>query len=94
MPLYSFRCDQGCSFDASYTMDEVPRKRACQQCDASAVRIITSVNLSRAGTAAFRAVESSLRSAHEPDVVSKLPHQAGRSTPITTNPLHATLPRT
>ena len=94
MPVYSFKCDEGCNFDASYTMDEVPRHRPCQKCKAPAVRIITSVNLSRAGSPSFKAVESSLQSAHEPEVVTRLPHQAGRSTPVTTNPLHATLPRT
>lgn len=94
MPVYSFKCEHGCRFDASYSMDDVPRQRRCQYCEASAVRLITSVNLSRAGSPAFKAAEASLRSAHEPEVVTRLPQQAGRPARVTRDPRHAKLPRT
>lgn len=93
MPTYMFRCDAGCQFDASYTMAEVPRQAPCVQCGAAAVRVVTAPNLGRSGTSAYRAIEQSERTAHEPDVTTSLPPSQRKGSPITTNPLHARLPR-
>jgi hypothetical protein len=50
--------------------------------------------LSIAGGAAFKLMDSTRRSAHEPGVVSALPSgKAFPGTGYTTNPLHQKLPR-
>jgi hypothetical protein len=50
-------------------------------------------HLSRAGSAEFRLIDDSKRSAHEPPVVTALPGK-GRTRPAyTSNPLHQKLPR-
>lgn len=94
MPNYSYRCTQGCSFDALFAMSEVPAQTACRICGASAERMITAPHLSAAGSAAYGLVDRAATSAHEPTVVSSLPSRGpGRATPVTRNPLHAKLPR-
>ncbi|UOQ58157.1 zinc ribbon domain-containing protein [Leucobacter allii] len=94
MPSYSFRCSAGCRFDARFAMSEVPAETVCRVCGAEARRTITAPHLSRAGTAAFGLLDRSARSAHEPEVVDRLPARApGRAQRTTTNPLHAKLPR-
>ncbi len=93
MPTYVFRCDAGCQFDAFYTMAEVPRQAPCAQCGAAAVRIVTTPHLGRSGTSAYRAIEQSERTAHAPEVTTSIPSAPRKSTPVTTNPLHARLPR-
>lgn len=52
-------------------------------------------NLSKAGTSAFQLIDSSERSASEPQVVTgALPSKSRRkSQPYTSNPLHRKLPR-
>lgn len=94
MPSYSFQCAEGCRFDALYTMSEVPAETVCRVCGGSARRAITAPHLSVAGSSAYRLIDGAARSAHEPAVVDRLPSRGpGRSQPVTTNPLHARLPR-
>ncbi|WP_053382543.1 FmdB family zinc ribbon protein [Leucobacter celer] len=94
MPSYSFQCSEGCRFDALYPMSEVPRETSCRVCGGSAKRAITAPHLSVAGGSAYRLIDDAARSAHEPAVVDRLPARGpGRSQPVTTNPLHAKLPR-
>lgn len=94
MPSYSFQCSEGCRFDALYSMSEVPDETRCRACGATAKRAITAPHLSAAGTSAFRLIDGAARSAHEPAVVDRLPNRGpGRSPAVTTNPLHAKLPR-
>lgn len=94
MPSYSFRCEEGCQYDALFSMTEVPSEMACRACGGLARRAITAPHLSAAGSSAYGLIDSAARSAHEPAVVSSLP-TAGprRSQPVTRNPLHAKLPR-
>ena len=92
MPTYSFTCSEGCRFDARYAMAEVPRERECAACGAPARRAVTAPHLSAAGNPAFRLLERTARSAHEPAVVDRLPG-SGRPQAVTRNPLHAKLPR-
>lgn len=96
MPLYEFRCPQGTVVEASYSMAAVPDTVDCPECGTPAARRITSVRLSRAGSSAYRLIESTQRSASEPEVVSALP-AAGRPARegprYTHNPLHQKLPR-
>lgn len=95
MPSYSFRCAKGCHFDRSFTMAEVPAETDCPDCGEQARRIITSPHIAATRTAAFRAIDDSARSAHEPSVVTGLPSNRRGSAPrVTRNPLHQKLPRT
>lgn len=93
MPLYEFRCPDGDRFEAPFPMSEAPSHTDCA-CGKQARRLIGSPRLSRAGTSAYRLIESTERSAHEPEVVTSIPGR-GRKSPVryTSNPLHQKLPR-
>ena len=94
MPSYSFQCSAGCRYDARFPMAEVPAEMTCRECGSTARRAITAPHLSAAGNPAFRLLEHTARSAHEPTVVDRLPTQgAPRPQRVTSNPLHAKLPR-
>lgn len=94
MPSYSYRCTAGCIYDARFDMAAVPREMECRVCGSEAHKLITAPYLSRAGGSALGLIESSARSAHEPEVVSQLPQQGRKRTqPVTTNPMHQKLPR-
>lgn len=96
MPLYEFRCPEGTILEAAYSMATVPDAMDCPDCGAPAARRITSVRLSRAGSSAYRLIETTQRTAAEPDVVSALPSggRKPREGPrYTGNPLHRKLPR-
>ena len=94
MPNYHFRCATGCSFDALFSMADVPREMDCRLCGATAQRQHTAPHLSGAAGAAYGLIDGAARSAHEPDVVSNLPSAGpARRAPVTHNPLHAKLPR-
>ena len=95
MPSYSYRCAEGCRFDAIHPMADVPGEMACRECGANARRAVTAPHLSRSGGAAYGLIDGAQRSAHEPEVVSSLPSSGSRRVqPVTRNPLHAKLPRT
>lgn len=81
-----------------YSMQDVPLAADCRRCGGSAKRVMTAPHLSATGTSSFGLVDRAERSAHEPEVVSSLPSNSGRSgptkrQPVTHNPLHAKLPR-
>ncbi|WP_333483478.1 zinc ribbon domain-containing protein [Arthrobacter sp. CAN_A1] len=69
--------------------------QSCPTCGQPARRKISVPNLSKAGSSAFRLVDSAERSASEPQVVAgALPSTSRRkSQPYTSNPLHRKLPR-
>lgn len=96
MPLYAFRCPAGTEFDRTYPMSEVPAAVACPECGASARRRMSAPRLSVAGSAAYRLMDSTAATAHEPQVVSSLPG-AGPGprggARVTHHPLHQKLPR-
>ncbi|HEV7950323.1 MAG TPA: FmdB family zinc ribbon protein [Glaciihabitans sp.] len=94
MPLYEFTCPDCLGFDVTFTMLDVPDSTECIHCGSSSPRKMTAPRISRSSSAAFRLTESTMRSAHEPDVVSALPGpSASRRGSVTTNPLHTKLPR-
>lgn len=94
MPHYSFRCAEGCTFDVSYSMADVPSATTCPACGGAARRRVSAPYLSRAGDSAYQLIDRTARSAHEPEVVSRLPAVGAPPRRITTNPLHSKLPRT
>ncbi|SDQ53673.1 FmdB family zinc ribbon protein [Leucobacter chromiiresistens] len=94
MPNYRFRCAEGCEFDAMYSMSDVPRQAECAACGALAKRVITAPHLSASGGSAYGLLDRAARSAHEPQVVDRLPGRgAAPRQPVSRNPLHAKLPR-
>ncbi len=95
MPLYEFRCPTGDQFEASFSMSQVPQLLDCPDCGQQARRRIGTPRLSIAGSAEFKLIDSTKRSAHEPNVVSNNLPSTGRSSPAryTGNPLHQKLPR-
>ncbi|WP_245189981.1 zinc ribbon domain-containing protein [Leucobacter exalbidus] len=74
-------------------MSEVPRQTDCKVCGRAAKRTVTAPHLSATGSSAFQLVDRAARTAHEPDVVSRLPGQGRKPQRFTSNPLHAKLPR-
>lgn len=100
MPLYAYRCADrpdgaACpDFEASLPMGSAPVSLPCPVCGGPAARRFTAPHLSRAASSAYRLIESTQRSAAEPDVVrSPGPGPRTAAGNITTNPLHRKLPR-
>ena len=95
MPLYEFRCPEGTTFEATFTMSQAPQLLECPRCGQPSRRRITAPKLSIANSAEFKLIDSTKRSAHEPEVVSSRLPSTGRpsSTRYTHNPMHQKLPR-
>ncbi|WP_119696698.1 FmdB family zinc ribbon protein [Microbacterium halotolerans] len=95
MPRYDFRCGCGTAFVAGYPLASVPDTAACPDCGNAARRGVSSPHLGRTSSATYGLMDRAARSAHEPQIVSGSVPGARRSpgTPVTTNPLHAKLPR-
>lgn len=94
MPNYDFRCAEGCLFEASYSMTQVPQHVACPACGQDARRLMSAPYLAATNSAAFRVIDSVARSAHEPPVVSSLPARVPGGTRLASqNPLHRKLPQ-
>ncbi|MCW2131774.1 FmdB family zinc ribbon protein [Arthrobacter sp. VKM Ac-2550] len=93
MTLYEYRCAQCDAVEMNFAMGQAPQSTECPGCGREARRVFSAPRLSIAGTSAYKLLDSTARSAHEPDVVSGLP---GKKTPkqrYTHNPLHQKLPR-
>jgi hypothetical protein len=69
--------------------------QACPTCGQAARRKISAPHLSRTGTAAFSLIDSTNRSASEPQVVTGTlpPANPRKPSPYSSNPLHRKLPR-
>lgn len=93
MPLYDFRCSAGHGTEASFAITDRPDHVACPVCGQTSRRRIPSPRLSIAGSSAFGLLESTQRSAHEPEVVASTNPGTRPPTPTTSNPLHRKLPR-
>lgn len=93
MPLYDFRCPNGTVFESSYSMTKVPDSTECPECRQQAQRQMSSPRLSIANTAEFKLIDSTKRSAHEPELVSGRTGSPKQSMRYTHNPLHQKLPR-
>jgi putative FmdB family regulatory protein len=93
MPSYDFRCPEGTTFEASFPMGQAPGTLECATCGEPARRRMSAPHLSTSGSSAYRLIESTRRSGHEPEVVTSLPGSPRRPTRYTSNPLHQKLPR-
>lgn len=93
MPLYDFRCPEGTDFESAFAMAEVPDSVPCPECRMPARRQMSSPRLSIGNSAAFKLIDSTKRSAHEPELVSGRTGASKRTPRYTNNPLHQKLPR-
>ena len=95
MPIYEYFCPQCAAFEVIRPMGAASELQSCPECGQPARRKISAPHLSRTGTAAFQLIDSTHRSASEPQVVNgALPSTgARRAQPYSSNPLHRKLPR-
>jgi putative FmdB family regulatory protein len=95
MPLYEFRCADCSDFEQTHPIGSVPDSTACPLCGAPARRRMSAPHLSIAGSAAYRMLDSTAKSAVEPNLVSAPPPapHSGRAQRVSANPLHRKLPR-
>jgi putative FmdB family regulatory protein len=93
MTMYAFRCQDCGPFDARYPIGTAPDRASCPDCGGSSTRVITAPGITGGRNPYRSAVERTMASAHAPQVVSSLPGANRRPVPVTTNPLHRTLPR-
>ncbi|MFP5312487.1 MAG: FmdB family zinc ribbon protein [Actinomycetes bacterium] len=93
MPLYDFRCPEGTTFEAAFPLNALPDSAPCPDCKAPARRLLASPRLSIANSAEFRLIDSTKRSAFEPEVVSGRTGAPKSAVRYTSNPLHRKLPR-
>ncbi|MHA7284180.1 FmdB family zinc ribbon protein [Arthrobacter sp. TMS2-4] len=95
MPIYEYRCPRCDVYETIRGMGAAPAEDDCPTCGQPARRRISAPHLGRTGTAAFKLIDATTRSAAEPQVVSGTLPGTGRaaSPTYTTNPLHRKLPR-
>jgi len=95
MALYEFACPGCPPVEALFPMDSAPDSIECPECGGRAPRRISAPRVSIANTAAFKLIDATKKSAHEPQVVAGPLPPSGRkqATPVTNNPLHRKLPR-
>lgn len=96
MPLYGFRCDQGClAFDRSFPMSAIPDGIDCPGCGSIARRRIGAIPMGTGDTVAMRLQDATRATADAPRVVSGIPASgsAARRRPASADPRHRRLPR-
>lgn len=95
MALYGYACPECGPIEASFPMGSAPDGVECPSCGGVARRRFTAPNFSQVNTKAFKLIDATEKTAHEPQVVTGSIPSSGRRrvTPVTTNPLHQKLPR-
>ncbi|GAB2923460.1 hypothetical protein GCM10027047_20750 [Rhodococcus aerolatus] len=93
MVTYSYRCPQDGPFDLRAPMGQAPPSASCPGCGDTAARVFRAPRLGSGRRDLVRAIDRTEASADRPEVVSRPPASGRRGTPVTTNPLHRTLPR-
>ncbi|MGO4190571.1 FmdB family zinc ribbon protein [Arthrobacter sp. YAF17] len=94
MATYQYRCPAGTHFEESHPIGRAPEAPPCPACGEPSRRVITAPHLSRTGSPAFRLIDSTNRSAAEPEIViSRIPGSPRRVQPYSSNPSHRKLPR-
>jgi putative FmdB family regulatory protein len=93
MTLYEYRCAACDAVELNFAIGQAPQSAECPGCGRQVRRVFSPPRLSIAGTSAYKLLDSTARSAHEPDVVSGLPGSKAPRQRYTHNPLHQKLPR-
>jgi putative FmdB family regulatory protein len=93
--LYEFACPGCRPIEAYFPMGSAPESIDCPDCGGRASRVFSAPYLSVSGRAAFKLIDSTQRSAHEPQVIDgALAHNKWKRAPtISSHPLHLKLPR-
>jgi putative FmdB family regulatory protein len=93
--LYEFACPGCRPIEAFFPMGSAPESIDCPECGGRAPRVFSAPYLSVAGRAAFKLIDSTQRSALEPQVIDgALPQTMSERAPkMTSHPLHRKLPR-
>jgi putative FmdB family regulatory protein len=93
--LYEFACPGCGTIEADFPMGSAPESTDCPECGGRAARVFSAPYVSISGRAAFKLIDSTQRSAHEPQVVDgALPQTTRKHAPkMTSHPLHRKLPR-
>jgi putative FmdB family regulatory protein len=81
MPLYQFRCELCGPFDVWADVGEHDKPVVCPQCRSEATRIFTPPNLARMSASLREALSREAKSAHDPDVVGRVPPKRHSTVP-------------
>lgn len=91
MAIYEYLCPEHGVFEAHAPIGSARAELPCPACGAGAPRIVSAPQVLGTRRSAWSdAIERSLRSAHEPDVVSRIP-AAGQRPRVRTVPMTPTL---
>ena len=94
MPLYGFRCDQGCGdTERAYSLAAVPDRIDCSGWGAVARRRFDSIAVSHRDSVAMRLHDATAATAQSPRVTSWIPSSGRGRRPVSTDPRHRRLPR-
>ena len=93
VPTYGFQCPACGRFDVIRPMADASAPATCPTCGQDGRRTFGAPALRALAPDLRRALDAGARSADAPEVVTTVPGRSRRSTPITTDPRHARLPR-
>jgi putative FmdB family regulatory protein len=93
LPTYGYRCRCCGGFDLMRPMAQAAATAPCPDCGEASSRVFRAPALRVLDPGLRRALDTEARSAVAPQVVSSVPGRSRRTTPITTDPRHARLPR-
>ncbi|TJY68824.1 zinc ribbon domain-containing protein [Arthrobacter sp. CAU 1506] len=95
MTLYAYACPVCEAVEMNYPIGQAPQEAPCSSCGRLMRRVFSPPRLSVASSSAYKLLDSTAKSAYEPDVVTRksgTTAKSGRSR-FTHNPLHSKLPR-
>lgn len=92
MALYAYLCDACGPVEVRLPMGSAGTSAACPSCAQPVRRRYTAPASTRGSTPVARALQRQEASAHEPEVVTAVPHKKQRPR-LTTDPRHSRLPR-
>ncbi|MGU3293006.1 FmdB family zinc ribbon protein [Williamsia sp. M5A3_1d] len=96
MPLYGFRCDQGCGdVERAYSMASVPDRIDCPDCGEVARRRFDPIAVGHGGSVGMRLRDATAATAESPRVTSSVPATGSRRhrRQVSTDARHRRLPR-
>lgn len=94
MPYYDFKCSTGHVNERRFSLEDNVREINCPNCGLTAQRCISAPAYRGLDPRRTALVDATERTAYEPGVVDSLPRSGNRKpTPVSRNPLHATLPK-
>lgn len=92
MALYAYSCESCGPIEVTLPMGRAGASVTCPSCARSARRRYTAPASTRGNTPVAKALQRQEASAHEPEVVTRVPKRKQRPL-LTTDPRHSKLPR-